>query len=737
MYFSMGSTNIPSQHLEKTIFSLEGIRGKLANASSLEKKNHLLSQEKTVQAYLADNPVISALFKDFSLEEAFAIRSLIAIGQAATVFSGYHGGFPEAEIKPLLKVLLDLERFYSKQGGIIGYHQTVLQLIMSHEKNESADGYRYRKPMGLDLTQDTDEVRQAIFWGIQSLPTMAEIYPVGGSADRLDLHEESTGNPLPAAMLRFEGQTLLEGLMRDVQAREYLYYKLYHTQTITPIAMMVSEEKSNQTYILNLLKENHYFNRPKDKFFLFLQALVPVITKQGNWSMTGPLQLTLKPGGHGVIWKVAQDEGVFAWLKRDHRTAAIVRQINNPLAGTDHTLLALAGLGCKGKKAFGFLSCDRLLNSAEGVNILKEQQEKDGYRYCISNIEYTDMKLKRIEEIPLSPGSPYSQYPSNTNVLYANLAAVQAAARDYPIPGQLINMKTRVPEINPQGELTYVEGGRLESLMQNIADYLTDDFPRQMKDNEHLALKTFIAYNERKKTLSTTKKLYQENESPISTPECALYDRLRNHWELMTTQCGFTMPAMPSLDDFLARGPSFILLFHPALGPLYSVIRQKIRGGALAQGSEIQLEIAEFDSEDVTVEGSLLIRADHVMGSVDENGILRYGEATGKCTLSHVIVKNRGINKQKRQCYWKNEIQREEALQIHISGNGEFVAKDVIFQGNHRIDVPSGCRLTAYQENGRLAFRKEALPSPSWSWSYAFDDAHRIVLCKEANRPLA
>jgi UTP---glucose-1-phosphate uridylyltransferase len=778
--------------LEEQIFALELLKKKLAACHSIEEKNAILSQEALIQAYLESNHWIKSFLNISSPTEEFAIKSLIAIGQAPTVFFLPHDESTDASrlnletavqddkvmqdfelesflmggdhsqkvkepfirsdygskdcinvsssnavsrLKDLLQILLDLEQCYSEQGGVIGYHQTILKLIVSHEQDGNNDAnMNYYKPSGLDLTKDTEEIREAIFWGIQSMPLISEIYPVGGSADRLDLHEDSTGTPLPAAMLHFEGRTLLEGLIRDVQAREYLYYKLYHKQTIVPIAMMTSEEKLNYTYIVNLLEKHHYFNRPTEKFFFFLQPLVPVVTKKGNWSMTAPQQPTLKPGGHGVIWKVAQDRGVFDWLAKDQRTAALVRQINNPIAGTDHTLLALSGLGYQGKKAFGFLSCDRLLNSAEGVNILKESRRGGGYDYCISNIEYTDMKLKGIKEIPLTPGSAYSQYPSNTNVLFANLAAVQAAVAKCPIPGQLINMKTKVPYIDPQGNIAYVEGGRLESLMQNIADHLTDHISHQINSDEIASLKTFIAYNDRKKTISTTKKLYQQNESPLSTPEYALYDRLSNNWELMSTQCDFTMPPMPSIDNYLSDGPSFIVLFHPALGPLYAVISQKIRKGSLAQGSEMQLEIAEFNCENLTLDGSLLIHADQVMGASDKNGILQYGEATGKCTLRNVTVTNRGINKESGQCYWKNEINRDEALDIRLSGDAEFVAEDVIFQGDHQIYVPSGYRWTAYQENGRLAFRKEKLVAPTWSWSYSFTDDHKIVLLKRSTK---
>ena len=45
------------------------------------------------------------------------------------------------------------------------------------------------------------------------------------------------------------------------------------------------------------------------------------------------------------------------------------------------------------------------------------------------------------------------------------------------------------------------------------------------------------------------------------------------------------------VEHYLESGPGFIFLFHPALGPLWDVIAQKLRGGALAPGAELVLEV--------------------------------------------------------------------------------------------------------------------------------------------------
>lgn len=104
-------------------------------------------------------------------------------------------------------------------------------------------GSSFFSPAFVDIVKENDAVREAIDWGLEGLPQMAEIYPLGGAADRLHLVEEKTGLELPAAKLPFAGKMLLEHLIRDLQAREFLYYQVYGKQIITPIAIMTSHEK--------------------------------------------------------------------------------------------------------------------------------------------------------------------------------------------------------------------------------------------------------------------------------------------------------------------------------------------------------------------------------------------------------------------------------------------------------------------------------------------------------------
>ena len=84
--------------------------------------------------------------------------------------------------------------------------------------------------------------------------------------------------------------------------------------------------------------------------------------------------------------------GVFEWFRQFGAKYALIRQINNPLAGLDYGLLAFIGIGVLQQKSFGFASCPRLCLSAEGMNVLIERKIRDGYSYVISNVEYTDFE---------------------------------------------------------------------------------------------------------------------------------------------------------------------------------------------------------------------------------------------------------------------------------------------------------------------------------------------------------
>lgn len=716
------------------IAALEDLCNQLMASENIQKKLEIIKSFSGVKKFLVGSLFLNKALQKTDAETEFVICAVLALGQGPFVF-GHIDYHPESleKFHSLVSTLKDMEKFYDRMGGIIGYHITVLKLIDSTQSPSPTPSHQsfYDEPEGLDISKDSSEGDQVVRWGIESLHELAEIYPLGGAGDRLHLQDEISGEFLPAAQLPFCGRTLLEGMIRDLQGREYLYYKLFGKQIKTPLAIMTSHEKNNHAHILNICHSNHWFGRSKDNFLFFIQSLVPMIAEDGTWAMHDHLQPILKPGGHGVIWKVAFDQGVFQWLERFNCRKALIRQINNPVAGVDNGLFALWGIGCHENKDFGFASCFRLLNQPEGMDVLCEKQVDGEYEYCITNIEYTEFEQRGIKDVPESPNSPYSRFPANTNILFVDLHAIKRVIEQCPLPGVIINMKNIVTCRASDGEMRKIHAGRLESTMQNIADYIVDRFPRRLKKGERGDLSTFITYNERRKTISVTKQAYEPGKPLNGTPEGCYYELMQNYHDVLTNYCHFKLPKQQNEKEYLDLGPTLVIHFHPAFGVLFDVIGQKVQKGILAEGSEWIMEVAEAEITNLHLDGSLLIEADSIMGKPDADGVVNYNSAdSGKCILKDVKVVNKGLDRNANNVFWKHQVHRLEALHIILHGNAEFYAENVHLNGNLKFEVPDGHRMHVEQKDGRIVSSCKKIKKPTWQWEYQFNTKNKIILKK-------
>lgn len=693
-----------SWQIGEIMTEIEELRQKFLNAGDIYQRLQLLDLCPKVQKLLSPSNGFRAFLQRLPLESQCALKQYAAIGQNLDPMISSVEQWSE-----LLQTLVNIDRFYEEIGGIIGYQAEALRLLRKKE-GPSMEKAIFHSPVFEDISKETEEVLASIKDGLDALGCVAELYPLGGAADRLHLVDDQTGMELPAAKLPFSGRVLLETLIRDLSAREWLYFRLFGHQLYTPIAIMTSQEKDNHAHIFKICEERHWFGRPKENFRFFEQPLVPMIDGEGNWQTIGPFKLLLKPGGHGVIWKLARDEGIFQWLKSLGYQKAVVRQINNPLAGLDYGLLAFTGIGCKRNMSFGFASCCRMVKSAEGMIVLIE---KDQF-LSLTNIEYCDFEKFGIEDKPIHPNQPYSRFNSNTNILFVDLEAVEQAVMSHPFPGLLMNLKPGT-YLNISGQLVQVPLARLESTMQNIADAFAE--PKKMSTRFHVE-KTFATYNFRHKTISVAKKAFVPGSSLLETPERCFYELLFAHRELLT-ECGFSLASEHTIEEYLEQGPSSLFLYHPALGPLYSVIRQKIRGGSLSRGSELLLEIAELDIEQLAIKGSIQIIAKRVMGKTRDDSLLEYTAQVGRCLLYEVSVKNAGIDWKKSSPFWKMDLHRKESLRIELEGFSEFDARGCHFEGPQQFIVEDGMRLIVRQKGGELILEKTAIQSkPLWEYSW-------------------
>jgi len=568
--------------------------------------------------------------------------------------------------------------------------------------------------------------------------------------------------------------------VRDLQAREYLAHRTGsgsgagpgHEQPRSAVALMTSHAKGNHRRVVALLEEKNYFGRGADAFRVFTQPSVPVLAAaDGAWLARAPFDTVMKPGGHGAVWKLASEAGVFDWMRSRGHDALVVRQISNPMAGQDATLLSLAGAGVQEGRTFGFASCPRRPGATEGVNVLREQVTRclDGsgtpkYSYSVGCVEYTELERLGLEdEAPAAASAPssarrgstsgggaevgeeegggilHSPFPANTNVLFARVDAIEAATAACPAPGMIINTQKVVrytSRFGGQARDMEVRGGRLESCMQDIALSFASTFDRPLEEDAVEAkdsLPTFVLYNDRRKVTSSAKRSFEAGRKLSQTPEGSHLDLLRNAWDLLANRCGFDMPA--SLDGadaaaeeaaYLAGRPPFLVHYHPALGPLYGVIAQKVRGGRLAHGSEMRLEVAEADIVGLDLDGSLRVEAGAAaMGCTDPaTGLLRYGDdGCARVRLSNVTVVNAGVDyAHEGNVLWAGRVSRHESCTITLGERSEFEAANVTLAGDLTFHVPDGCRLTVTDAgNGHLNVDLAVLgvhEGPSWTWEY-------------------
>ncbi len=700
---------------------------KLASCVSAEQKLQILSQLPVVADFFTENQELENALSDLSVQHQYAVKVAVALNQGPVLFADWQNCEDvTSAINKLADTLYATERFYEYMGGIAGYHVKTLQLISDQlAKKAVPDVAKLLLPPTTDIREQSPSRDKMVKDGICSLDQMAELYVVGGAGDRLALVDEQTNMPLPVAKLGFAGHTLLENLIRDLEAREYLSYRLNGIQNFTPVVLMTSHEKQNDAQIAAILEERAYFGRPKQTIFRLLQPMTPVIAIDGKWAVSGPLKPILKPGGHGVVWKLAEEFGAFDWLEKQKRCYLVVRQINNPLAGLDANLLCLAGFGHANKKGFGFESVPRLPNMSEGMNVLKEVATGANVSCSITNIEYTEFAKASLNDPQFARIADSPDFPANTNILFANIAHVRDGLKRVPVPGFLVNMKHPVETLR-EGQKVELLAARLESTMQNMADTITNPH------KEFSKLDTFVLLNDRAKTMSVTKKAY-DGKSAAETPEGCFYDLTRENLNLLRKHCSFDVASLNELDDYMQHGPNALFLYHPALGPLYSIIGQKITKGKLCAGAELQIEASEVALSNLIVDGSLHIVAEQITGGNNEKtGQREFSNHPGRCVLSNVLIKNKGINRSAKNSYFKSRIERNECATIHLLGNSELIAKNVVFDGNQSIVVQPGTRAIVSQgPEGDLIVEVQdvSLPHPdSLAWSYTLDSDNSIKL---------
>lgn len=699
---------------------------KLKDCSTKEEKLALLEREASVLQSISVYPEVLQWYKKASDSKKFALASLVAIQQFDTVFSGF-ASLPNKQeaIEKCMNGLTSINQFYRSLGGIIGYQDTVLRLFLTRDK--APDPERFVVPPFVDMRHKTSDVWTWCFEGVKRLPQVSQLLVLGGAGDRLNLVDEKSKEPLPAACLLFNGMPLFEGLMRDVQAQEYFYYQVFGKQISVPVVIMTSLAKHNNERIEEMGKNAFWYGHKPSYVQRIIQEQVPMVSLTGEWVMNAPLDIDVRPGGHGVVWKLAKDSGTFSWLRGKGIDTLIVRQVNAPATGLDGSIPTFLGYGLTKKKAFGFASIPSRPGMSEGLNILSIKKDDDVAAAAISNIEYTQFAaLKNLRPDLFKEGA----CPANTNTLFANINAIEKALEKNAFPGTIVNVKA-TPE-NLKSANSKKIAARLECSMQNIADELASPInPKDLPNINPDLLSTFLMLQEREKLMSVCKKAFVPGQSPAETPEHCFYDWCKMMRKVLTEHCNFSVPPEQSLEDYLKNGPVFTFYYNPCMGPFWEVIGQKVHNGSIAPRSELILDLAEISCDNLTLDGSLRVTAQEATGPKTKDGQI-FSERAGRALFQNVKVINKGFSSRTAEEALKRSKKPEETCEIILEGFSEVVAKDVTISGPIYLFVPNGQRATISSlPSGDIDIVFELIDKPSWAYDVSWTPGSAPRLTKK------
>jgi hypothetical protein len=282
-----------------------------------------------------------------------------------------------------------------------------------------------------------------------------------------------------------------------------------------------------------------------------------------------------------------------------------------------------------------------------------------------------------------------------------------------------------------------VRAGRLESTMQNVVDHFP---PASLA-----ARPTFAVTGPRRMVTSSAKKARASGGGLAQTPDGSFLDLVRNGAAVLRGAGVAGVPADAAFDeeDAVEGRLPLVFLFHPALGPLWDVVRQKVAGGRVARGSELVLDLAEARLRDVALDGSLRILADaplgHAVRSPPAAGLgasrLVFSDAGGRARLERVAVTNAGVDwAAPSNVPWRGRLARAGGVVVRLAGRSEFDAADVAIDGPAAFDVPDGCRLTLRPGPGGATdvvatlTRLEEGQGPGWGWRYGVGEGGRVEL---------
>ncbi len=224
-----------------------------------------------------------------------------------------------------------------------------------------------------------------------------------------------------------------------------------------PFIIMTSEETDASTK--KELEKNDYFHLKKSQIIFIKQSSVPCFEDfAGNFALSDPYSIKLKPSGHGNIHALMYELFKKNKQLKDKKHVFFMQDTNLQVV---NVLLSSLGVHLKKKSYFTWIGVNRKAHEKMGLIV----EEGRGKTKKIFNLEYN-----LIEEIDLEKKS--QGFLGNTNMFWIDLEVYKKIL--YRTKGAIESF------VNPklsQDKSKFLVANRKESLMQDIVK----DIPEQSK----------------------------------------------------------------------------------------------------------------------------------------------------------------------------------------------------------------------------------------------------------------
>ena len=493
--------------------------------------------------------------------------------------------------------------------------------------------------------------RQAAAWGLEELPRMAEVYPLGGAGDRLGLQDEVTRR-IPACASPSQRAYAHRGAAsRSHHARESLCHKVHGTQHVTPVAVMTSAAKGRLHGAVSKLMEDNAVVRvhaEKEAFRLFSRPpWSPTVATRGGdaWcaeTRRGRLAVALKPGGHGTNLETRlhdREASLPGSPPTDRRgLPPFARSHATPWRARDTTILALSAARRPrrtGTMGFASAASDTSARPGVSVNPRSVGTGSGTCSYGISNVErYTVLAQHGISDDPAAPGSTESRYRSRhqrprTSVWRRSATRCSPPQRE-AFPGMLVE------DLSPLRLASRTTAPRAVAWRLPCRTSRTSS-PRvsegsawtrsEWETSQRSCCTPFAVASRLRRRRSTIRPRRTSRRPPAvlswissRTPRiCSIGAGVKH--PPPGAPWSSTSPRVPGSSSAPTRRS----------GPLWDVTEQKIRGGALADRAEVRLEVAEMQWENVSVSARCWWRRKAPLGA-DAGSALKFDDhACGRC----------------------------------------------------------------------------------------------------------